>query len=500
LRNYIIIISLFITISIFSQKLPNYNKLISASEKLAYNFEFDSCKSLINTAIKLSPERPEAFQVLSKIHLWYFLGSKENNDYKQFFEFSDSTLLLAEKLLDEDEENTDLLYLFGNIFKYRAMAYGTGGSTLDAFWATKKAVSFYEDVIDLDSNYYDAYGGIGIFEYALSYVPALFNWALSLSGLSADQKNGFEFIQIASQKGQLDKTEYKFHLSKLFDEHLADYEKSLGILNKLIKKFPLNPLFHYQAAIEYIKSKNLKLANEELLHVLEINHPKFIQTNSFSNFLLGDIHFRQNNFKLAKEYYHTFLITTKTIDYTGIASLRTAYCNYFLDDEQEFKKYALLAANGNLDLEDDKYAHQMSFLVLENGFSGENKFLVEIENEFLSGKYDSTLYLIENSIDSIKSDDILAQMLIYKSKSLINLQKTKEANFTLEKIDSLEIEYSDWIEPLSLFYKAEVHYLDNKFELAKDFLNSAESSNDYQKKNLIQSYINGLKIKLDKVN
>lgn len=499
MKIFIIVFLFSFSFCSFGQELLQYDKLIANSEKLAYNFEFDSCKTLLNRAIRIEPNRPEAFLVLSKIHLWYFLGSKENEDYRRFFDFSDSTLLLAEKLLDDDDENTDLLYLLGNIFKYRAMAYGTGGGTLDAFWATKKAVSFYEDVIDLDSNYYDAYGGIGVFEYALSYVPALFNWALTLSGLSADQKNGFEYVKIASSKGKFDKIEYQFHLSKLYDEHIADYDESLRILKKLLKKFPLNPLFHYQAAIEYIKSKNLEKAKEELFHVLEINHPKFVQTNSFSNFLLGDVFFRQNNFEQAKEYYLKFLTSSKTIDYTGIASLRTAYCNYFLNNELEFKKYALLAANGNLDLEDDKYAHEMSFLALENGFTEDNKSLIKVENKFLSGNYDGTLNLIDSVIDSIKNEDILSQMLIYKSKSHLTKKEIELAKLSLNKIDSLDIEYSDWIEPMSLLYKAEVYYLEKDFDSANSYLDSAEASNDFQKKSLIQSYINNLKIKLDKV-
>ncbi len=199
---------------------------------------------------------------------------------------------------------------------------------------------------------------------------------------------------------------------------MADYTNSIRILNSLITNYPNNTLFRYQAAIEYIKTHKLNKALKELEIVLKINHPKFSQTNSFSNFLLGDIYFRKKEYKNALEYYLAFLTTTKTIDYTGIASLRTAYCYYFLDNIKEFRRYAIIASNGNLDLEDDKFAKEMSLNILGNGFSDEHKILIEVENSYLSGDYSEGLQLINNNLDSLKVDHILAQLKYYKSSIL----------------------------------------------------------------------------------
>lgn len=500
MRKIIFLACLFLYSQLSTAQSSEYKNLITLGDELAFNFDFDSCNVVLNNAIQLEKERPEAFLLKSKIHLWYFLGSKDQTDYDLFFDFTDSVVTKTDLLLEENDEDLDLLYQLGNVYKYRAMAYGNNGSTLDAFWSTKKAVSFFEDIIDLDSNYYSAYGGIGVFEYALSYVPALFNWALSLSGLSADQNNGFEFIELASEKANYDNYEYQFHLSKLYDEHLADYNKSISLLNPLLKKFPNNGLFHYQVAIEYIKSRKLKKAVQALEQVLEINHPKFIQTNSFSNFLLGDIYFRENNYSKALEYYLTFLTTSQTIDYTGIASLRAAYCFHFLDNDHEFRKYLLLATNGNLDLEDDNYASKMGLLILKEGFTKERKILLNAENSYLAGENSKSLEIIENNLDSLSNYEIIAEVGLIRSKILIEKKSLEEAKPILEKIDSLEIDNAEWIEPLTKYYQAEISYLENNIEQANIYLEDAEDSNDYQKKNYIQSLINGLKRKLGEIN
>lgn len=468
---------------------------MKSAENLSYNFNFDSAFVILDNAIKRKPERPEAYLNKAKIFLWFYLGSKENIDYNSFFDYSDSAIIQIENQLTEKPEDPYLLYQLGNNFKYRAMAYGSFGNTLDAFWATKKSVSLYEDVIELDSNFYSAYGGIGIFEYALSYVPALFNWALALSGLSADKNNGFDLIQTAAQKGKYDRNEFKYHLSKLYDEHLADYEASLTILKELKYLYPKNSLFHYQAAIEYIKSKKLKSAIKSLEEVLEINHPKFRQTNAFAQFLLGDIHFITGKYLDAINYYDLFLNSTKTIDYTGIASLRKAYCYHFLSNDDEFRRNALLASHGNLDIEEDKIAKELSLDILADGFSKELETFILAENSYLSGQND---YLMKLEIDSTNIEHLKVQILLYKSNILIDRKKIQEAEAVLAIIDTLNKTSAEWVEPYRHLNQARIEYIKKNYKLAQEQLEIAENNNDYYKSRQIQSMINGLKRKLKK--
>ena len=498
MKKFIFILCIFISIQSFAVDSQKYSKLISLSEKLAYNFDFDSSLSIIDKAKLLAPQRPEAFLLEAQIHLWFYLGSKSETDYNLFFALSDSILAKTEKLISNTEEKKDLLYYLGNVYKFRAIAYGTAGNTLDAFWSTKNAVSLFEEVVDLDSSFYSAYGGIGIFEYALSYVPALFNWALTLSGLTADKKNGFDFIEKAATLGKKDRTEYNFHLAKLYDEHYADYKKSLSILQDLLNTYSDNILFRYQSAIANIKSRNLDKAIKDLKIILEVNHPKFTQTNSFSNFLMGDIYFRKGNYEEALNYYLTFLTTTTTIDYTGIASLRTAFCYHFLDNNAEFKRYSFLAANGNHDLEDDSYASEMSIQILKNGLNEQNKFLIKIENGYLAGKDSQIIDTINTYIDSLVTNDDKAEINYYKSSALINLNKIIEAKTILAQTDTLNFDAAPWVKPLLKYNLAQVYYNENNFISALKLLEKAEEENDYQKKTMIQSYINGLRKKLMK--
>ena len=496
MKKIVITLLLFSNI-LFAQNLQSYFNIIEKSDDLVYNFEFEPALDLLEQAIKKKSDRPEAYQILSKIYLWYYLGSKDPLDKKLFLDYSDSVVVRCQNILEDKPEDVKILYLLGNVYKYKAMLNAAISNSLDAFWATKKSVDYYEDVLDIDSTFYSAYGGIGIFEYALSFVPAFFNWALTITGLSADERNGFNFIKKAYHSGNIDKVEYQFQLAKLYDEHLAYYSKSEELLNDLVSKYPKNTLFKYQRAISYLKLKNLKLAEKDLKDVLDILHPKFAQTNSFSKFLLGDIYFRTGNYNKAIDFYQQFLNSSQTIDYTGIASLRLAICYHFVDKDLEFKRYALLAANGNEDLEDDDYAKEFGLNLLEHGFNRQREHQIKIENLFLSGKNSQVLKDVNNCIDSINLEEVKAVLLSYKTSVLIEQKKYNEAKNICNELTKYELRPSYWVKPMAYVNLAKISLAKGNYEAAKQYVMAASESKNYFRSNQVKSYLNKLKLSLN---
>ncbi|MBK7103859.1 MAG: tetratricopeptide repeat protein [Ignavibacteriae bacterium] len=489
-----IILFLFATVC-FGQSFNNYHNLVERSDRLIYNYEFEKAIDLLNSAIEKKRERPEAFLILSKIYLWYYLGSSNSSDLKLFENYADSVISKCNNIID-DNNDINILYLLGNIYKYKAMMSAANANSLDAFWATKTSVGFYEDVLEIDSTYYSAQGGIGIFEYALTYVPSFFSWALTFTGLSADDNNGFELVKKAYYKGKKDKIELQFHLAKLYDEYLADYKSAIKLLDPLVEEFPQNNILQYQRAIEFIKSKNLNKAKIDLEEILKNGHPKFSQTISFTKFLLGDVYFRQNNFEKALEYYQQFLQTTKTIDYTGIASLRAAICNHFLDNQNEFRKYAVLASNGNQDIEDDNYAKELSLKFLENGLNKEWEFQIKIENLYLAGNNKKVIESVNEIVDTIESEEIKSLLLNYKTSSLIELNKFSDAKKIANQLKNYDLQSSFWIKPMAYVNLAKINMAEKKYSAAKQYVQAVSEIDNYSRKNQIKSYLNKIKIDL----
>ncbi|MCP5063704.1 MAG: tetratricopeptide repeat protein [Ignavibacteriae bacterium] len=499
---YIVLFFFISTLSFAQQSNGEYERLLVEGENLAYEFKFDESRVALLSAIRLNHEKPEAFHQIAKHYLWYYLGSKSISEYYKFISYSDSSLVRAERYNDLNPDNLQTLYLLGNIYKQRSMAFAESQNTMDAFWAARSAVGYYEDVLDIESTYFSAYGGLGIFEYSLSFLPSFLQWTLPVTGLSADQNEGFAKLENAYENGDKDKVEYMFHIAKLYDEYLADYDKAIGILQKLVSMFPENSLFHYQLGLEYLKVRNLNQAEVEFDKVIEINHPKFIQTNAFANFLKGDLYFFQNKFDKALDFYLEFLTTSKTIDYTGIASYRTALCFHFIDDNNNevFRRYLKLAGNGNLEIEDDAFANEVSQIVLKFSFTGQMENLLKLENMYYAGQYKD---VIENSLkktNSFQDQDMSALASYYLSCALIEENNLVEAKKIAEELSTVDLRRNKWIMPMSFVNLAKIKFKQKDFVRVEQSLIDAEEINDGRKQYLIQSHINGLRRKVKELS
>ena len=100
------------------------------------------------------------------------------------------------------------------------------------------------------------------------------------------------------------------------------------------------------------------------------------------------------------------------------------------------------------------------------------------------------------AIDSLISDDISATISHIKSSILIAQGKYADAEQELPKIDSLDLEFAAWVIPFTYLNLAEIHFYTRDTEKVLDYLDLAESNNDYQKQNLIKSLINGLRYRI----
>ncbi|GBD89749.1 tetratricopeptide repeat protein [bacterium BMS3Abin04] len=476
---------------------PLFHQKIAQGIPYLYNLELKKASDIFNEAAKISPDDPRSYYYIAQIHLWSFLGSKEEHEYKQFFKFSDIAKNKIESIEKIDGKDYLADFWKGNIYTQRALAYSSKDKMLDAFWAAKKAIGYLEDVIDEKPDFYDAYLGIGIFDYALTYVPGIFKFALTLTGLDADKLQGFNNVRLAKQKGSLFKTEATFHLARMYTDYLAEYDSSAILLNSLIKKFPRNSLFIYQYAITLIYQRKLDLAEKELYKVINLNNKNFSQTNSFSYFLLGDVQLRKNNFNEAIENYIKFLTTTKAVDYTGIAGLRVALCYKFLNNEKLYEKYLLLARNGNKDIPEDSYAKEYSEILFEYDLNKNQLTVIQAGNYLLAGEYKDVAKILNPVLHRIKQPDWKGKVLIYLAESNIELGNYNSAfNFASRAI-SVNYNFDKWILPYALYLKAKAYWLTGNDKEAVKYLLKAENENDYYKKEYLQSLINNLKQKLN---
>lgn len=57
-----------------------------------------------------------------------------------------------------------------------------------------------EDAVKIKPDFYDAYLGLGLYNFALSQIPSTLEWAANLVGITADKELGLDYVKKTTQK------------------------------------------------------------------------------------------------------------------------------------------------------------------------------------------------------------------------------------------------------------------------------------------------------------
>lgn len=464
----------------------------------AYNFQFETAGKTFNRILELKPNSPEGYYRIAQMHFWIYLGSRNEGEYQIFIKFADIAQQKIDDVLNKFPKDLDTKYLSANLASFRAMAQATNNQSVDAFWASKKAVSQFEEIIKANPKYYDAYLGLGLFDYAMSFVPDFLKWAVNLTGLSSDKARGFKYIKTALRKGNTVKTEAAFHLAKIYNDYLAEYDSGFVLLQDLTSKYPRNSLFAYQSAVSLIKAKKFDRAISALDRVIQLNNKSVPQITALAYYRRGEIYFKKNQFRTAIRNYEKFLDLSKELDLTGIASLNVALANKILGNEVEFKKYLGMTNNGNQDLFEDAYAMQKGEKYKTTGISLNELILVRMRNRIDAGDYRTAYDSLKLEIPKIENREVKALAQIYFAESASSLKKHEEVAELCDQLAEMKLSSEKWIKPMADLLNAKAKFALGDKTSAKELLEAADDENDYDFRDYIQSQIEWLKRRLSK--
>ena len=472
----------------------SYDALLKKGLDLAYNFRFEESEKAFNKAIETAPERPEAFNFIAQNHLWAFLGSNDIAEYRIFTRWSDIALGKAEAMQNSAEK----YYITGNIRLLRSAALQAEGSMLSAFGECKAAFSSFEDAIDKNHSFYAPYKGLGLIYYALDFIPGVLKFAVSLTGIKADREMGFNYIRTAYKKSTVERTESAFHLAKLYTDYLAEYDSSLAVLKPLINQYPLNPLFNYQAAVDYIKKGELNEAEKFINTVLKLNYPSVKRMNLLALFLKGEIYFYRNDFDDAAKIYEEFINNAPDADYTGIANYRLAVCYTAAGNRDACIKALKEAQNGNPDIPDDDFAKSESARLNGNGITKNELIVVTGENNTAAHKFEDALKTLLPFVNGANEQRLKGRAFLSIAECYLETKRADEGLKYLYRFDSEGDYDKGWMLPYSLYLKSLAELSKGNIAKAKEYCLSGEGENDYDYKDKISSLLNNIKRRIFK--
>jgi len=480
-------------ISSFNFAQSDIEKGVLKGLDYCYNFKWGKADDEFQKLIDKYPDDLRGYHYKSTISLWYYLSSKSSDDYQNFVRYSDLALDKGGKQLDTDPDNEIILYTLGTVYSSRAIVFAKAESYLNAAWASKKSESYLNDALKINPKRADAYLGLGLYNYAVGQIPSGFKWALSLAGINGNKELGIQYLKKAANEGYFSKTEASYYLSQIYSEAVNNYDMASTYLKSLIKKYPDNLLFNYSMGVLEIKKKNLSQAEKIISKILKTNETNFKELVYFSNFLMGDIYFKENNFETAKEYYIAFLTSYNQKDYKGIASYRLGVCYELTSDRNTGIKFFNQSDKGNMDLEDDIFAKRKGGEYAKRSIASTEADVLKAANLIDQGNCKEAIDKLIICLDQVKSDRLKAEANYYISTALFFLGKYEEAIKFANASKGFNSSEESWIKPFADYYIAQCMLKLNKKEDAQKMIEEAEDFNNYDYQNKLKNLLFTLK-------
>ncbi len=192
---------LLILLKPFPLPAEDSDSWIDRSIDLTINTHFAEAESLLNAKISAGDSTAEVY---------FFLASVLNSKMTHFENQADEAVFLyalnrviaktdAEQLGDRAEDQARSFFYRGSAFGYKAFYEGQIGNWLDAVSDGLKSVDNLKHAVKLDSTLYDAYLGIGVYQYWRSTKLKYLLW---MPFIEDTRLQGIENIRKAAAKSK----------------------------------------------------------------------------------------------------------------------------------------------------------------------------------------------------------------------------------------------------------------------------------------------------------
>ena len=472
--------------SILSQSI---DRQIQIGLNKIYNFNWDGGFEAFNTVIKKYPDDPRGYHYKSTIFLWYYLGNLNEAYLDSFSFFSDKSLELAE-IRQKKNPTAEVYYLIGSIYYNKSIAQARNGNYLQALWTSNQMKSNLEETIKLEPNYYDAYLGLGLYNFALSQIPSTLEWAANLVGINADKELGLSYVKLTAKKGKVSKIDAQYYLSQLLSRVIVDHPTAKEILKNLVKRYPKNLLFNFSLAWVEYQLTELSNSEKHLRKILNSNDELYPFVVSNSNYILGNIFYDKNQFDSAIVYYKNFLTTAVNNDYKGFINYRIALCMELSGNRDDAIKFYEKSSEGNTDIEEDLFAERRGNDLVDRELTESEIKLVLSLNLFKQNKLGDAKDSLKNYIQQPKlTNNLRAEAKLYLAEICYRQKKYQEALDNTVDCLNIEIENEKWIHAYAYYYGALISFQQKKFSEAKLFLNQIEELSEYDFRNSLDNKI-----------
>jgi len=462
-----------------AQDYGKVHELITQGTDALYDIDFDKALSKFQEAKSIAPGDLRGPFFESTVYFWKALFTRNRGDYDTYLKLSDALIDKCEDVADKNENDLDARFYLGWTYTIRAFViYWMDRNALRAASDIKDGYRSLSFVVEKNPAYYDAYMGLGVYNYMVSMIPRKLQWVASILGFSGDRDEGKRQLTIAAEKGTYTNTEAKFYLTLLAWRE-ENYVLAESYASQLTEKYPESPATWMLWGLLLTQQDKMKEAVDAFEKALIYNKGKESEIVYKASYgALGNAYFRMNNFQKAIELGKKYMSYASKDDlynnrlYSIGVSLeltgnRTEALDYYrrgrtdFTEDNEWEKFWLRRLN---------YRAQNPLTVIDS-------LLITADNNRAVGKLQDALNdynRLNSSFDQVFSDDVQAQInhglgqVYFKMKDYDKAIQQFQLNLNLKPAEE------KWLIPEAYFQIGRCLLRQGKKSQAQEYFDKAE--------------------------
>lgn len=216
-----------------------------------YSLDFDTAQKNIDKVFAQYPDHPFGHFGNAMIE-WsryeYEFEQSDDAQRKIFEKKLDGSIAGIKRWMKKNPEDPNAYMGIGALYGLRAMFNMRNRSWITAYFSGRKAISNLEYALQLDPTYYDAYFGLGVYQYYAGTLPSVIKILAKIVAIKGNPDEGISQLNLARKKAVFTSDSAKLILIEVQNTRKSPYynpAQSLQYIRELRAKYPQNPLMHY---------------------------------------------------------------------------------------------------------------------------------------------------------------------------------------------------------------------------------------------------------------
>lgn len=216
-----------------------------------YSLDFDTAQKNIQLVFDQYPDHPFAHfgnAMIAWSRYEYEFEKSDSSQQKVFENVLDDSIDGIKRWMKQHPDDPNAYMGIGALYGLRAMFNMRNRNWITAYFAGRKAISNLEKSLKLDPTYYDAYFGLGIYQYYAGTLPSVIKILAKIVAIKGNPDEGVAQLNLARENAVFTADSAKLILIEIQNTRGGNYydpEKSLEYIRELRAKYPTNPLMHY---------------------------------------------------------------------------------------------------------------------------------------------------------------------------------------------------------------------------------------------------------------